>query len=506
MFENAERALEQVVEAIQVPRTRYDAANRAFLSICQWLAREKSGLAQFDPSTSLQGSFRLGTAIKPLTDDDEYDVDIVCTLDGLTKARLAPVELKKMVGVELKEYAKSKGMTRPNDGRRCWTQPYADEAQFHVDILPSLPDPTRQRELLETYGAATDWAETAIAITDKTDVNYEVINDRWPLSNPTAYAIWFESRMSAVLRKRKEAIALTEHASVDSIPTYRARTPLQSAIQLLKYHRDVMFAEDSENKPISIIITTLSARAYQGETTLLAALIRIIADMDTYIEQKNAIDWVVNPTNSLENFADKWIEYPKRRQNFHDWLRTVRNDLERLRGAADSNARRMLVEETFGAELAGRVAEGQGSTLKKLLETAKLKLLSAASHRKLPPWTGSIEGHVQIYRAIWSRDGFRPNPFSSDGPALRKHADIKFLARTDVEPPFEVYWQVVNTGTEAEGVIGGLRGGFDKGEVSRGRLEKREKTLYTGTHSIECFIVKNGYLVARSGQFIVNIR
>ena len=32
-----------------------------------------------------------------------------------------------------------------------------------------------------------------------------------------------------------------------------------------------------------------------------------------------------------------------------------------------------------------------------------------------------------------------------------------------------------------------------------------EKSLYTGKHWIECFIVKDGICVARSGRFYVNI-
>jgi hypothetical protein len=35
------------------------------------------------------------------------------------------------------------------------------------------------------------------------------------------------------------------------------KTPLQQAVQILKRHRDMMFADDPEHKPISVIITTL---------------------------------------------------------------------------------------------------------------------------------------------------------------------------------------------------------------------------------------------------------
>lgn len=42
---------------------------------------------------------------------------------------------------------------------------------------------------------------------------------------------------------------------------------LQRIVQILKRHRDIMFNGD-EDKPISIIITTLASRAYRGETNL----------------------------------------------------------------------------------------------------------------------------------------------------------------------------------------------------------------------------------------------
>ena len=63
---------------------------------------------------------------------------------------------------------------------------------------------------------------------------------------------------------------------------------------------------------------------------------------------------------------------------------------------------------------------------------------------------------------------------------------------------------MVNSGAEAA-QANGLRGGFDVGSVDRGAIVRREGTEYAGAHTIECFIVKDRHLVARSGPFIVNI-
>jgi hypothetical protein len=40
----------------------------------------------------------------------------------------------------------------------------------------------------------------------------------------------------------------------------------------------------------------------------------------------------------------------------------------------------------------------------------------------------------------------------------------------------------------------------------QGGIVRKEDAVYSGTHSVECFIVKDGNLAARSGAFIVNVK
>lgn len=98
-------------------------------------------------------------------------------------------------------------------------------------------------------------------------------------------------RIQVRLTEAKRALAQRERitASVDDIPDYKVKTPLQRSIQLLKRHRDCMFANDAEHKPISIIIMTLSAHAYNEEPTISAALQSILTSMDRYIEDRDGI-------------------------------------------------------------------------------------------------------------------------------------------------------------------------------------------------------------------------
>lgn len=493
--------LEYIVRELEVSETRYEAAERSYKSVMDWLNRPESVLQQYEPHVYVQGSFALGTAIRPLSEDEDYDVDAVIELQRRRKWQVSQSTLKAELGTELKLYAESKGMKPPKSKPRCWTLNYADGAQFHLDTLPALSDATGQRLLFERAGFATDWIDHAIAITDENHWAFDVINDDWLTSNPRGYALWFRSRMAALFEATRKRMALDARGKVEDIPEYRVKTPLQRVIQILKRHRDVRFADRPDEKPISIIITTLAANAYGNETTPTDALLNVLNRMDQFIGKRDGVTWIANPTDPRENFADKWRKQPGLEAAFYEWLAAAREDF----GHLATNATRTELMERFapllGERALGRVAKnlGIGSALSSLIVSP-----FRARHKQAPPWRFDPAARVSIARAVLSRNGFRPTDIRSNGPALPKKAGLRFEAGTDVPEPFNVYWQVVNTGAEAERA-GGLRGGFDQGVIERGTITRSESTEYTGTHTIECFIVKNGLLVARSGPFFVNI-
>lgn len=352
--------LEAMADALDIPPSKFEEAKSRYEAIGNWLDRPESTLSGYHPAISPQGSFLLGTVTRPLTQAEEYDVDLVCQLEA-SKAEFTQKSLKEAVGYEIALYAKAHSMAKPEDGRRCWTLNYAASAQFHMDVLPALPDAQRYQAKLLEYGyraLAHDSALSghAIAITDKTLPYYDQPTEDWPQSNPTGYAAWFRSRMRVRLTEAKRAFAQRERitASVDEIPDYKVKTPLQRAIQLLKRHRDCMFTDDGEHKPISIIITTLAAHAYNEEPTISAALQSILTGMDRYIEDRGGIAWVVNPVNPAENFADKWAEEPKKRENFYRWLDQAREDFALYLRASPFGEMPVLLREHLGPDLVDR--------------------------------------------------------------------------------------------------------------------------------------------------------
>jgi hypothetical protein len=135
------------------------------------------------------------------------------------------------------------------------------------------------------------------------------------------YRKWFHSRMTAVFEERKKALQKGIRAGTEPIPDYRIRTPLQSSIMILKRHRDIMFVKRSDERPISIILTTLAAHAYNGERKISDALFAILNRMDQYIKRGHDGTYLIpNPTDPAENFADKWAKHPERAAAFFEWI------------------------------------------------------------------------------------------------------------------------------------------------------------------------------------------
>jgi Adenylyl/Guanylyl and SMODS C-terminal sensor domain/Second Messenger Oligonucleotide or Dinucleotide Synthetase domain len=471
---NAE--LQNIVESLDIPPQVAEQAISTYDDVAQWLGQEDSPLRDYSPNIYAQGSFRLGTIIRPLAPEAGFDVDLVCRLD-IPKERTTQADLKKSVGDRLR---KSEAFRRfLTERRRCWTLDYPE--RFHLDVLPAIPDP--------------DDGDDSILITD-TDLRL------WQFSNPIAYSQWFFDRMLKTLTEARALLAKSAGVSIEEIPEWRVRTPLQRAVQLLKRHRDVQFKHDDERRPVSIIITTLAANAYDGEGDIESALTKLVRGMPEHIENRKGKWWVSNPAHPDENFADKWNESPDRRTAFLAWLERVSNDIGRTRIAKSAQERRDNIAESFGirrqADGIAIMSKGPAAFLQE-----NVPALDSAGHVRSLKWPErelykcGIRGNV--YR---KRGGSRSLWPLSDRPVPKEYA-LKFEAQTNAPLPYEVHWQVTNTGREAADARG-LRGDFYPSDA--GPRSRWETTLYAGTHWVEAFVIKDGVCVARSGHRYVRIK
>ncbi len=342
--------LNNIGEVLDIPESKYIEARDRYNAVSDWLSAEESQLKQYLPEIYPQGSFKLGTVVKPVG-RDEYDIDLVCFLSNLKTSDITQAELKKMVGDRLKAKETYEKMLLP-EGRRCWTLDYANE--FHMDILPSIAD--------SDFRLRGRYYRHAILITDQEKIKEGGLE--WLSSNPKGYAEWFMKCQEKTFRKSRLVLMEAKQLKdIEAIPEYRVRTPLQRTIQLLKRHRDLYF-DGKEHKPISMIITTLAARAYidSEETDLYQALYDILRNMPNYIQQSNGKYEIFNPVNEEENFADKWEEIPLLPEAFYRWHEAIVRDFIKT-DLLDMNLEQSA--EILKDKLGNEVVENAYSRIKK---------------------------------------------------------------------------------------------------------------------------------------------
>jgi hypothetical protein len=318
-----------IADSLDIPRSYYEKAAARHKSLGEWFCRPASRIAAFNPKVSLQGSFRFGTVTLPIHSEAEYDLDNV-TMIRLNKAALTQKQLKDLFGSEVAGYAEAHSMPEPvEETNRCWRLRYSDEVAFHVDALPCLPEEEGVIKAIIALGVAPDLAAVAVAITDKRHPDYQRISRALLTSNPRGFARWFEARLRPwALTQIRKLVQGGFYASVEKVPPYEWKTPLQRSIQILKRHRDVMFRHDPKGAPISMIITNLAAHAYSGESEIGSALLNIVDKMPQYI--RPARPRVPNPANPAEDYADKWAGDPTLENNFWFWHTQVRADISNL--------------------------------------------------------------------------------------------------------------------------------------------------------------------------------
>ncbi|MEO0435225.1 MAG: nucleotidyltransferase, partial [Cyanobacteria bacterium J06656_5] len=280
--------MEAIAGSLEIPPSAYEKAESRYNNLGEWLEDKKSASSEYSPHIYSQGSFRLGTVIRPVDSSESYDLDLGCRLQsGVSKQTHTQEQLKKLIGVDLEAYRRANGIQHElEEKHRCWRLDYLDELNFHIDVVPSIPEDETQIASLQGAMTSQGFVDTlantvashAGSITDNRHPSYRSISGDWRISNSEGYALWFESRLKQAEQLLKRRALEASVATVEDLPAWRWKTPLQQSIQILKRHRDIMYKDDPDGKPISIILTTLAASAYQGEDILEDALERILTD------------------------------------------------------------------------------------------------------------------------------------------------------------------------------------------------------------------------------------
>lgn len=346
-----ETLLLEIDSRISLTRSQYDGLNSRYESIGAILQEPQ------DPELGellvfAQGSVRTRTVTRPPGRDD-VDVDAIAYAIGGT--HLPPVELLDRLFAELDARARTGGSVKP--GKRCVTVNYDDEQlPCHLDITPAENQP----------GNPNDDGSGRLRVPDQPTAG-------WSASNPKDFADWFEERADLALTlsiPEGYRVLLEKRAEAEPLPSHEEITApngLRVTVRLMKRHRDVFVERTGrkKSKTISVILTTLAAKAYErvarrhrGQVlSPLQILIEVVAEMPNCFDSPTAAERyrLLNPKDPNENFAEKWNRDPELPRTFSAWHANL---LEVLRyGLIDFPSR-----ERFRAELMEAFGTSAGRT------------------------------------------------------------------------------------------------------------------------------------------------
>ena len=346
--------LEMVCEFLELSPSQFALAKQRYEGVGACLAKSDDAVLRAS-AIYLQGSTALRTTVKPIG-MNEYDVDLVAHVPDLD-VQLSPAALKKAVGDCLRANSNYAGLLE--EMPRCWRLNYANE--FHMDITPSIPNPGCR------FGGEL--------VPDKT-------LKEWKASNPKRYKLLFEERAKLVpaIRLRKHIVADSAQASIEPYPEAGGfKGILRRTVQIAKRHRDMMFVDDMDIAPLSVIITTLASQSYEwcvkkseydNELELLFDVVRHMPDT-IELRRVNGIDqWFIwNETTEGENFAEKWNRRPERAEAFFTWHCRFCADLVELEAIKGLDRLGGMLKSLFGSRpataaidtLTERVSSARGS-------------------------------------------------------------------------------------------------------------------------------------------------
>jgi hypothetical protein len=362
--------LKHVCEELQLNPSRYQQAVDRYEAVCRWLDDEGSAVAAFSPTIYPQGSMRIGTTVKPFG-RDEYDLDFVCEFQFHANMLQSPLQLLRLLELRLREHEAYRSILEIKN--RCLRLNYANE--FHMDILPACPD--------------VSIGGTCLFVPDGK-------SQTWKHSNPKGYARWFESRCELALKRLIERRTMMDKAA--PIPPQEAaeeKAILKRVVQLLKRWRDVHYQRQPELAPISMVLTTMAAQAYQGELTVIEALTSVLNNFVSLVASSAPRVYVLNPANPKEDLSERWNDTARYRA-FIDGISKFRERWNKAVAANGihkiANELEVLFGEPVKTEINRQARAVQDLREKSALRVAATGILTSTATRSVPVRANTFHG------------------------------------------------------------------------------------------------------------------
>jgi hypothetical protein len=310
----------KLLKKLELSEEKKKAAEARYYQLARHVAR-KLNMREEDVHVVVQGSMRTQTTIAG-DGREKFDLDIVIKVSGGPLSGLPPEQFFYAFGEALKGLPDS---GEPEPKNRCWRLRYPGEP-FYFDVTPAVP---------LSYGITG----TNLRVRDQ--------EKGWSPSNPEEFATWFceIAKLRFSFEQRSWLVKAEDAAAkIDPLPRDPVRIDdiLRRLVQLMKLHRDSYYRKLPDARrvamPISVILVTLAAKAYQQMVTqspgtfvsAIEVVLEVVARMPDHIKRERHIE-VNNPamdSTHPENFADKWnVDSGLRDREFKSWHQRLSDDL-----------------------------------------------------------------------------------------------------------------------------------------------------------------------------------
>ena len=323
------------------------------------------------------------------------------------------------------------------------------------------------------------------------DTIIEHAGPEWTKRDPREVTKWFNETVNKLSPSK---------ANGATVKKYQMRR----IVQLLKAFAK---SRSSWNLPGGLIISVLVDECYHPDyyrddvalyDTMVAIHDRLLQDTEVW-----------SPVSIAELLTYK-EEYKKQAERFRDKLDSAITKLEPLFEDDCTTDKAMSAwNKVFDHEFWAETEEDESETedhsgVDERAHSNTIKpTLGRIDHQQPILWPFDKQCWVRLHTYTYHNKKIKLGGLGSDGRTIPSGLDLKFEVTTKARQPYQVFWQVVNTGQHAE-FENGRRGNIFPSKNSNPDLHW-EESLYTGKHWIECFIVKDDVCVARSGKFFVNI-
>lgn len=311
--------LAEIAVGLQLPPGLHAKAVARYKSVCEYIDRPGSPLEGRVSCLYPQGSMAIDATISTRGTDDEYDIDAVAEISGGSEG---PAALLDLLERALKDYP----VSRIERKTRCITLYYADG--MHLDVTPA-----RRRAQKEKEGVIAHAKQGRPEEHRYVPMNAYAFCDWYKLRAP------IENRFAMALNRAlytKHGLAF-DAAEVEEVPE---QTPLivksvtTVALQLIKRHRNIFYADDPGRMPPSVMLSCHAGHAATPGMGLADMVIRqarwtsrAIADA----ARQGKLLEVPNPEFPAERFTDRWPENQTQQQMYARALNDLADGLQSLR-------------------------------------------------------------------------------------------------------------------------------------------------------------------------------